>query len=61
MNSTSILKQNVTHCFVGSRYWIDFSKWEVFVNDDRTRSFLSIEVVAGGLVEVYMLDDFPLS
>ncbi|KAL6580656.1 hypothetical protein OROMI_008680 [Orobanche minor] len=26
------------------RYWIDFNKWEVFVNDDGTRTFLSIEV-----------------
>ncbi|KAJ8772471.1 hypothetical protein K2173_027648 [Erythroxylum novogranatense] len=34
------------------RYWIDFSKWEVFVNDDQTRSFLSIEVVNGGLDEI---------
>ncbi|CAJ2669843.1 unnamed protein product [Trifolium pratense] len=33
-------------------YWIDFSKWEVFVNDDRTRTFLSLEVVHGGLVEI---------
>ncbi|KAJ4839960.1 hypothetical protein Tsubulata_047350, partial [Turnera subulata] len=35
-----------------SKYWIDFSKWEVFVNDDRTRSFLSIEVLTGGLAEI---------
>lgn len=35
-----------------SRYWIDFSKWEVFVNDDRTRTFLSLEVTTGGLLEV---------
>nr|DAD47136.1 TPA_asm: hypothetical protein HUJ06_017073 [Nelumbo nucifera] len=34
------------------RYWIDFSKWEVFVNDDHTRSFLSMEVAACGLAEV---------
>ncbi|XP_059666897.1 uncharacterized protein LOC132312524 [Cornus florida] len=34
------------------RYWIDFSKWEVFVNDDHTRSFLSIEVLTGGLPEI---------
>lgn len=34
------------------RYVIDFNKWEVFVNDDRTRTFLSIEVTAGGLPEV---------
>uniref|UniRef100_A0A5B6YHD5 U6 snRNA phosphodiesterase n=1 Tax=Davidia involucrata TaxID=16924 RepID=A0A5B6YHD5_DAVIN len=34
------------------QYYIDFSKWEVFVNDDHTCSFLSIEVVTGGLVEI---------
>lgn len=34
------------------RYWIDFNKWEVFVNDDHTRAFLSIEVTTGGLSEV---------
>ncbi|CAL1405597.1 unnamed protein product [Linum trigynum] len=34
------------------RYWIDFNKWEVFVNDDQTRTFLSIEVVTGGLAEI---------
>ncbi|XP_012567273.1 uncharacterized protein [Cicer arietinum] len=33
-------------------YWIDFHKWEIFVNDDRTRTFLSVEVVQGGLVEI---------
>lgn len=41
--------------FIGNRYWIDFSKWEVFVNDDRTRTFLSIEVITGGLAEVLAL------
>ncbi|XVF08542.1 hypothetical protein REPUB_Repub07fG0012200 [Reevesia pubescens] len=34
------------------RYWIDFNKWEVFVNDDQTRSFLSLEVLMGGLAEI---------
>ncbi|XAR66086.1 hypothetical protein NMG60_11012163 [Bertholletia excelsa] len=34
------------------RYWIDFSEWEVFVNDDFTRSFLSIEVIKEGLPEI---------
>ncbi|CAN0870341.1 U6 snRNA phosphodiesterase 1 [Linum grandiflorum] len=34
------------------RYWIDFNKWEVFVNDDQTRTFLSIEVLTGGLAEI---------
>ncbi|KAL7229378.1 hypothetical protein ACSBR2_007977 [Camellia fascicularis] len=34
-----------------SRYWIDFNEWEVFVNDDHTRSFLSIAVKTKGLAE----------
>ncbi|KAL8552399.1 hypothetical protein ACS0TY_001188 [Phlomoides rotata] len=34
------------------RYWIDFNKWEVFVNDDCTRTFLSVEVTTAGLNEV---------
>ncbi|XP_017256925.1 uncharacterized protein LOC108226472 [Daucus carota subsp. sativus] len=34
------------------RYLINFDKWEVFVNDDHTRSFLSIEVLTGGLAEI---------
>ncbi|GMP69787.1 hypothetical protein CsSME_00028914 [Camellia sinensis var. sinensis] len=34
------------------RYWIDFSKLVVFVNDDHTRSFISIEVITGGLAEI---------
>ncbi|KAK3183348.1 hypothetical protein Dsin_030634 [Dipteronia sinensis] len=42
----------LTHSFVASRYWIDFSRWEVFVNDDCTRTFLSIEVITGGLLEI---------
>lgn len=35
-----------------NRYWIDFNKWEVFVNDDCTRTFLSVEVTTSGLNEV---------
>ncbi|KAM3361065.1 hypothetical protein P3S68_015919 [Capsicum galapagoense] len=34
------------------RYLIDFNKWEIFVNDDSTRSFMSLEVVAGGLAQI---------
>ncbi|XP_038993487.1 U6 snRNA phosphodiesterase [Hibiscus syriacus] len=34
------------------RYWIDFNKWEVFVNDDKSRTFVSLEVVSGGLAEI---------
>lgn len=51
------------------RYLIDFNKWEIFVNDDSTRTFMSLEVVAGGLVqirkqiqavnEVYKLHNLP--
>lgn len=33
-------------------YWIDFDKWEVFINDDSTRSFLSLEVMSRGLAEI---------
>ncbi|KAI9099671.1 hypothetical protein K1719_024676 [Acacia pycnantha] len=42
------------------RYWIDFSKWEVFVNDERTRTFLSLEVVQGGLRESTQCTRLPL-
>lgn len=38
--------------FIGHRYLIDFNKWEIFVNDDSTRTFMSLEVVAGGLPQV---------
>ena len=31
---------------------MDFNKWEVFVNDDSTRSFLSLEITTSGLSEV---------
>jgi hypothetical protein len=31
---------------------MDFNKWEYFVNDDSTRSFLSVEVTRTGLPEV---------
>uniref|UniRef100_A0A453P6Y4 U6 snRNA phosphodiesterase 1 n=1 Tax=Aegilops tauschii subsp. strangulata TaxID=200361 RepID=A0A453P6Y4_AEGTS len=34
------------------RYWMEFNKWEHFVNDDSTRSFLSLEVTRTGLPEV---------
>ncbi|XP_052175516.1 uncharacterized protein LOC127790229 isoform X2 [Diospyros lotus] len=38
--------------FQRQMYWIDFSKLEVFVNDHRKRSFLSIEVTTRGLAEI---------
>ncbi|KAK3016657.1 hypothetical protein RJ639_006752 [Escallonia herrerae] len=34
------------------RYQIHFNKWEVFVNDDQTRSFISLETLTGGLAEI---------
>ncbi|KAL8258211.1 hypothetical protein R6Q59_030252 [Mikania micrantha] len=37
---------------LSKQYLIDFTKWEVFVNDDKTRTFLSIENTAGGLAEI---------
>lgn len=43
------------------RYWMDFNKWEHFVNDDSTRSFLSLEVTRTGLPEIskqiHMVDE----
>uniref|UniRef100_A0A0D9VIY7 U6 snRNA phosphodiesterase n=1 Tax=Leersia perrieri TaxID=77586 RepID=A0A0D9VIY7_9ORYZ len=43
------------------RYWMDFNKWEHFINDDCTRSFLSLEVTSTGLPEISkqitMVDD----
>ncbi|ONI11892.1 hypothetical protein PRUPE_4G133000 [Prunus persica] len=30
----------------------DLRKWEVFVNNDHTRTFMSIEVIAAGLAEI---------
>ncbi|KAL4204407.1 hypothetical protein AMTRI_Chr01g109680 [Amborella trichopoda] len=33
------------------RFMIDFGRWEVFTNDDRTRTFLSMEVSSNGLNE----------
>ncbi|XP_011625622.1 U6 snRNA phosphodiesterase [Amborella trichopoda] len=34
------------------RFMIDFGRWEVFTNDDRTRTFLSMEVSSNGLNEI---------
>lgn len=42
-------------------YWIDFSKWETFVNDDLSRTFLSMEIIAGGLMEVRQIWWIPIS
>lgn len=38
---------------VEQRYWMEFNKWEHFVNDDCTRSFVSLEVTRTGLPEVF--------
>ncbi|XP_027928969.1 U6 snRNA phosphodiesterase-like isoform X2 [Vigna unguiculata] len=45
----SMLKQKLQ---IQRQFWIDFNKWEVFVNDDHTRTFISVEVVQGGLIEI---------
>ncbi|XP_014502456.1 U6 snRNA phosphodiesterase [Vigna radiata var. radiata] len=45
----SMLKQKL---HIQRQYWIDFNKWEVFINDDHTRTFLSVEVVQRGLIEI---------
>nr|CAB3450535.1 unnamed protein product [Digitaria exilis] len=42
------------------RYWMEFNKWEHFVNDDCTRSFLSLEVTRTGLLEVFTLCIYQL-
>lgn len=34
------------------QYWMEFNKWEHFVNDDCTRSFVSLEVTRTGLPEI---------
>ncbi|URE43925.1 CBS domain, partial [Musa troglodytarum] len=36
----------------GDRYSVEFNKWNVFVNDEQTRSFLALEVLGGGLSEI---------
>lgn len=33
-------------------YWIEFNRWDVFVNDDLTRTFMSLEVTGEGLSEI---------
>jgi hypothetical protein len=35
---------------------MEFGSWEVFINDEHTRSFLSLEIVAVGNPEVRVLD-----
>jgi len=38
---------------------MEFNKWEHFVNDDCTRSFLSLEVTRTGLPEVFTVHVVP--
>lgn len=33
-------------------FWLELNQWETFVNDEQTRSFLSLEVVSKGLSEI---------
>ncbi|KAH7286994.1 hypothetical protein KP509_32G032100 [Ceratopteris richardii] len=33
-------------------FWFELNRWELFINDEKTRSFLSLEVVGKGLVEI---------
>lgn len=33
-------------------YWIEFTKWEVFLNDDQTRSFILLEITGEGLPQI---------
>lgn len=40
---------------------MEFGSWEVFINDEHTRSFLSLEIVAVGNPEVRVLDCKQLS
>jgi hypothetical protein len=40
---------------------MEFGSWEVFTNDEHTRSFLSLEIVAMGNPEVRVLDCKQLS
>jgi hypothetical protein len=51
------------------QFWMEFGSWEVFTNDEHTRSFLSLEIVAMGnpeikkqvslVDEVYKLHNLP--
>ncbi|KAH8932592.1 hypothetical protein BDL97_19G081300 [Sphagnum fallax] len=51
------------------QFWMEFGSWEVFINDEHTRSFLSLEIVAVGnpeikkqvslVDEVYKLHNLP--
>ncbi|KAI5068583.1 hypothetical protein GOP47_0017246 [Adiantum capillus-veneris] len=42
--------QNKFDCQKG--FWLNLDQWELFVNDEQTRSFLSLEVVGKGLSEI---------
>ncbi|KAL5724043.1 hypothetical protein ACHQM5_007356 [Ranunculus cassubicifolius] len=46
---TTMLRQRLQS---QKQFWIDFNKLQVFVNDDHTRTFLSLEVLSRGLAEI---------
>ncbi|MCO5556848.1 hypothetical protein L7F22_010402 [Adiantum nelumboides] len=50
INSIVAMLQNKLDC--QKSYWLNLDQWELFVNDEQTRSFLSLEVVSKGLSEI---------
>eukprot|EP00250_Pteridium_aquilinum_P001528 c11723_g1_i1 orf=248-1189(+) len=50
INSIVAMLQHKFECQKG--FWLDLDQWEVFVNDEQTRSFLSLEVLGKGLSEI---------
>ncbi|KAI5064109.1 hypothetical protein GOP47_0020779 [Adiantum capillus-veneris] len=50
INSIVDMLQNKFDCQKG--FWLNLDQWELFVNDEQTRSFLSLEVVGKGLPEI---------
>eukprot|EP00249_Psilotum_nudum_P017833 c26513_g1_i1 orf=686-1789(-) len=34
------------------RYWMEFVKWDAFVNDEQTRSFLALEILSTGSSQI---------
>lgn len=45
--------QMLRHKLASQRgYWVEYGMWKAFINDERTRSFLAIEVVSGGSSEI---------
>lgn len=50
INSIVAMLQHKFECQKG--FWLELDQWEVFVNDEQTRSFLSLEVVGQGLSKI---------